>query len=108
MCLCDTADAPSAFQKTMRLARRDHHCCECHRPIRAGDRYEYASGIWDGSPGSYKTCLRCVRLRSSHLAAEEAGCMAVFGELIQTIGECAREDRGYLKAFRKAFREERV
>ena len=40
-----------------------HKCCECNREILHGEQYEYISGIWDGEPASYKTCLDCKSLR---------------------------------------------
>lgn len=48
----------------VRTARATHKCCECREPIAAGARYEYCSGIWDGSPNAYKTCLSCVEIRN--------------------------------------------
>ena len=62
----------------------------------------------DGHPDSFKTCLRCVRLRASHRAADQdadGDCNPVFGELLHQIGECCREDASYLRAFRAAWRE---
>jgi len=46
------------------VARKEHHCIECRETIAAGTRYEYASGIWDGSASSFKTCLDCVEIRN--------------------------------------------
>lgn len=123
LCDCDTFDAPEAFHCVWRKARKEHRCCECRHVILAGAIYEYASGIWDGSPNSYKTCDRCVRLREAHIQAEKesseeerlAGplhqrtwidppCTPVFGQLISMIGECCREDRRYVTHFRRAWR----
>lgn len=124
MCSCDTADMPEVFDSMWRKARKPHRCVECSRGIKPGDRYEYASGIWDGEPDSYKTCARCVRLRKAHIAADLAvqrdeiakvaatrpvywpqeqpqRCSPIFGELLSQIGECAREDRRYLARFRE-------
>lgn len=61
-CSWDT-DAPDAYAVKDRVARRAHHCCECGADIRPGDRYQYISGIWDGSPASFHTCLTCTRIR---------------------------------------------
>src|SRR5690348_18469687 len=71
MCDCSVDDGPSCYRSERRKARNEHRCVECGKPIRVGDIYEYASGIWDGCPGSFKTCLRCVVLRDAHIKAEE-------------------------------------
>lgn len=58
--MCDDwSDGPSAWSERYRVARKEHHCCACRETIRVGDRYHYASGVWDGSGGSFKHCLRC-------------------------------------------------
>jgi hypothetical protein len=31
----------------------------CREQIRAGDRYRYSSGVWDGVGASLKHCARC-------------------------------------------------
>lgn len=64
----DNSDAPSCFSTTTRVARKPHHCCECDEVIAPGQRYEYASGIWDGRPDAFKTCLSCVEIRD-HFSA---------------------------------------
>jgi len=57
-------DGPSCFRSGMRRARKSHYCGECREEIPTGVQYEYASGVWDGYPGSYKTCLSCVEIRT--------------------------------------------
>lgn len=57
-------DRPAAYAEETRRARKEHDCTECGLPIRKGDRYEYVSGIWDGSPSSFKTCMLCVEIRT--------------------------------------------
>jgi hypothetical protein len=42
-----------------RKARKEHKCSACKEMIRAGDRYSYTSGVFDGSGFSYKHCVRC-------------------------------------------------
>lgn len=56
-------DGPSCFTQNTPKARKAHVCDECREPIPAGDRYEKVTGIWDGSPSTYKTCLPCVDVR---------------------------------------------
>lgn len=58
MSSCD-CDGPSAFTKATRKARKEHWCFECHDMIRVGDVYVYQSGVWDGRPDSFRTCVTC-------------------------------------------------
>lgn len=62
---------PSAYRYLYRTARKSHECCECHREIKSGEKYEYISGIWDGLPTSYKTCLECADIRDKYLDNED-------------------------------------
>jgi hypothetical protein len=55
---------PSCSNTITRTARRQHTCCECGTNIHPGDVYEYASGVWDGEPGSFKTCMACIDARN--------------------------------------------
>lgn len=57
------SDGPSCFTSVTPKARKEHVCDECREKIPVGDRYEKASGIWDGRPDSFKTCLACVDVR---------------------------------------------
>lgn len=52
-------ESPSAFMTKTRKARKDHKCCECSRPIRKSESYQYSSGVWDGEAYSFKQCLGC-------------------------------------------------
>lgn len=65
----DGDGAASCSSTTIRKARKDHRCVECRETIKAGDRYEFVSGVWDGEPAAYKTCLSCVEIRD-HFACE--------------------------------------
>lgn len=56
-------EGPSCSSTTLRTARKDHICCECDLGIKKGDKYEYTSGVWDGYPDSFKTCLSCKEIR---------------------------------------------
>ena len=61
--------APSCSSRDVRKARKEHVCYECRGTIARGERYEYASGVWDGRPDSFKTCLLCAEIRD-HFACE--------------------------------------
>lgn len=54
---------PSCHRVVIRTARKKHRCYECLEDILPGEKYEYASGIWDGEPSAYKTCLDCKSIR---------------------------------------------
>ena len=56
---------PECMFTTIRRARKEHKCVECHEKIHKGEKYEYISGIWDGEPHSYKTCLPCSEIRDT-------------------------------------------
>lgn len=34
----------------------------CSETIEPGQRYRYSSGVWEGTPGSFKHCARCWHL----------------------------------------------
>lgn len=59
----DHDGGPSCHKEIIRTARKEHKCCECYKKIVPGEQYEYISGIWDGEPAAYKTCLDCKSLR---------------------------------------------
>ena len=61
-CYCDY-DIPEFYNVTTRKARKVHKCKECGGPILPGDKYEYVSGMWDGSVNHFKTCERCRDIR---------------------------------------------
>ncbi len=62
-------DGPSCSNVEVRKARKEHVCGECREPIARGTKYEYATGVWDGRPDTFKTCLMCVEIRD-HFACE--------------------------------------
>jgi hypothetical protein len=62
-------EGPSCSSRAVRKARKEHVCSECREPIPKGAKYDYASGVWDGRPDSFKTCLLCVEIRD-HFACE--------------------------------------
>ena len=82
-CSTDFGDAPSCSVVKTRRARKEHKCCECHGLILPGSRYEYTSGIWDGDPMDFKTCLTCVAIREQYCPRSW-----VYGMLAESIHEC--------------------
>jgi hypothetical protein len=61
-CVCD-GPQPDLYQVAQHKARKEHACSECGRRIAAGESYERVRGIWEGDPGVYRTCCRCLALR---------------------------------------------
>lgn len=68
-CSCvwvDTSwDGPACTSVHTRKARKEHRCYECRTTIKRGERYEETTGIWDGDPHRYRTCLDCVSVRKA-------------------------------------------
>lgn len=63
-CPLEGNDAPaSVWSSETRRSAKEHHCIECGEMIKRGDRYEYATGCWDGRWSTFKTCLSCVEIR---------------------------------------------
>jgi hypothetical protein len=61
-CSCDY-DPPEFYNLTVRVSRKPRVCYECGSRIKPGDRYERASGKWDGKIITFETCEPCLNLR---------------------------------------------
>ena len=46
-------------------ARKALKCCECHRAVIPGQKYEYAKTLWEGVFTVYRTCMVCVEIRQA-------------------------------------------
>lgn len=79
------AEGPSAFSFKYRVARKEHRCCECRCLISPGDTYLYESGIWEGAPTQFKTCLACESVRGVYFCGFE------YGRLWEMLWEDMRE-----------------
>ena len=62
-CYCDY-DPPQFASQTTPRARKAYRCEECGGPIKAGEKYERVSGMWDGYISTFRTCERCYDLRT--------------------------------------------
>ena len=71
----DWGEYPGCFSAKNRKARKEHTCCECGETIPKGALYRYESGIWEGEPQDYKTCLDCISVRDAFF------CGSVFGSV---------------------------
>lgn len=61
-CYCDFE--PFTFYRAKNItAKKQHRCTECRSAIQPGEKYERASGKFDGFFKSYKTCCRCIAVR---------------------------------------------
>ncbi len=56
-------DTPSVYKEEYRYAKKEHICCECHRPIPVRAKYQFAKGCWEGKWLAFRTCLACAELR---------------------------------------------
>lgn len=59
-CDCDSSSYP--YRSVMRKAAKPHKCCECGFTIKIGDRYQYVTGLCEGSWFDCHTCKDCVDL----------------------------------------------
>ena len=62
-CSCsDDYDVADVFQQTMRVARKEHQCCECFGVIRCGERYEYITMLIFSHRSTHRTCGVCAAI----------------------------------------------
>jgi len=78
------------YHEEERTARRTHWCCECGGRIAPGERYQAASGVWEGGLGAatQHTCRFCAELRLIYVSDHEAGFQddpPCFGELMELV-----------------------
>ncbi len=90
----DLCDSGTVTHKRV-VARKDHRCCECRRPIKKGDVYWYFAACWPSISGwnSFKTCLRCEEIKSLALLkwpTRDPEDYPAFGELYEWIRESRR------------------
>lgn len=91
-CSCDY-ESPAVYQATTPVARKAHRCYECGSEIKPGERYERVWGVWEGEPGTYKTCARCLDLREWVTAHVPCTCWE-HGNIIENAIETARDYAG--------------
>ena len=77
----DDGEDPSLHVVEMRKARKEHKCCECHKPIRKGETYERVTGIWDSKFDHFETCAICKKIR------EDYCCSWTYGGLKEALWE---------------------
>ena len=90
-CDCD-CNQPAVYRPKIQRARKAHTCHECSSQIAPGESHQYVFGVWDGDPGSFRTCSSCLELRS--WATDVADCQPCHGELVEGAGEELRNMSG--------------
>lgn len=81
MCDCDCYP-PEFLTVVYRVAKKPHRCGECLRKIQPGERYQVASGKWDGDFDFHKTCPDCVEF----IQKAQIDCYC-FGQLFEDANE---------------------
>lgn len=81
-CSMDVMCRPTVMVEHIRTAKKEHQCCECDNMIKPGAKYQDVTGIWDGHPNRYRTCLPCVGIRRDYFDDFN------FGELREAFYEC--------------------
>lgn len=80
------SDTPSVFRQITRTARKKHKCCECRRPIEPGSKYQYSSGVWDGSASDFNQCIACSLVFAAAGDVSDYDEMPCFGGLSEWLG----------------------
>ena len=93
MCDCDCL-MPEFYEESHPVARREHRCCECRRPIPKGAKYRRIAGKWDGEFDTFSQCARCERVSKRLHSLDVCVC---FGQLRDALHEfnrtCRMEER---------------
>ena len=95
------AGSESSCERTVtRLARKDHRCYECCETILKGDAYVYISGVWEGTPDSFRLCSACYTIGNTWLLFCRANpklgdCCWELGSLWSNLAEWIYCEHGY-------------
>lgn len=64
MCAIDDCDERvEVLREKDQVARKEHRCSECRRPITPGEAYHYEFGKLEGEAVTYRTCAHCMVAR---------------------------------------------
>lgn len=97
MCSCEEGEYPDISRRVVRIARREHRCSGCQRPIRVGRRYLQLDWLFEGAWDHRKVCLVCERLRLAWHKVENCWTSA------DEVRECIREEVRLVGTVRKVF-----
>jgi hypothetical protein len=70
------------YTETLPVAHKEHECCECHRTISIGEKYENVSGKSEDRFWRSKTCTECLEIRKALVCGSW-----IFGMLWEEIEE---------------------
>ena len=76
-CYCDY-ERPAVYRSARHKAGRAYCCDECGAEIARGETYERVWAIWDGAPGTARTCCDCLAIRDA-LATMNCFCWSHHG-----------------------------
>ena len=65
-CSVDVDETYDVSRTVVRVARKEHKCCECEQPIKPGQKYEYVSGCYEGKWDVWRTCIPCKSIRGRY------------------------------------------
>ncbi len=85
--MCDCDYSVQAYWDKRATARKVHRCGECREDILPGETYERVRGIWDGVPGTEKTCARCLEIRDRVEAVIPERWCWCFGEMLENAND---------------------
>jgi len=75
------------FQKTkVCKAAKEYQCCECETVIHIGDKYQNMFGVYEGYGDTFRTCLRCVEVRSQVQKTFEIDVMPI-ADMMQAVSD---------------------
>jgi len=90
-CYCDIEPA-DVYKEKRPIARVQHTCSECGKPIYKGERYELVDMVYDGTWIHCKTCVYCLAVRDLMVSRLTCFCWAHKGlweEVYQTLSDLA-------------------
>ena len=87
-CSCDGYAYP--YSEATRKAKKEHKCGECCRTIKPGEKYWYATGLFEGDWFEAKVCPDCEAMYLFVKAHVPCLCVS-FGNQHEELLDCARE-----------------
>jgi hypothetical protein len=60
--VCNDGDVYQLYKSKLVRAAKPHKCEECYSEIKIGDKYWFATGLFDGEWNSHHTCEMCMAI----------------------------------------------
>lgn len=92
-CDCSDYEIPTVYRERLQTARKRHRCSECGGTVYPGEQYRYTFGVWDGSPGAFSACPRCLEAEAQFRATIPCLCWAL-GEMYESAIESIADSCG--------------